>query len=159
MRPRASLSSNSAACAGTQASCSAKSNAPADKALPVRERVTRSPPGRASLDAPRSLLALIDEVVTTVLGPRALVVSGVPRLFLAEAHRFDLRFGRAEQHHHFLYGVGATLSKRDVVFAASTLVGIALDGHAAAPCTLQVTTMRLDERLVLVPDGGAAEID
>src|SRR6185295_18514834 len=82
------------------------------------------------------LIAAIADIVAPVLGPRRFIVARILRLFLAEADRVDLRFGRTGQHHHPLGGVGATLTQRNVVLAAAALVGIALDRHVRVAISL-----------------------
>src|SRR5437667_11120593 len=95
IRARASLSSKSAACAD-------------DAAMNTATTTNRA------IDT--SSLASVNHVVPAILGPRDLVVALIARLFLAEAHRFDLDLGNAQHHHHPLDGIRALLRERPVEF-------------------------------------------
>src|SRR6266542_6860987 len=147
MRLRASSSSNIAACAGAMASCAATTSNRTMGATATPRR----PPG--------TLLAGVDDVVASILGPGRLVVTRVLRFLLAEAHGLDLRVGRAVEQHHALDGVSAALAERDVVFPAAALVGVALDRHARRAGGLQILRVRLDQRLVFVLDRVAVIVE
>ena len=61
--------------------------------------------------------------------------------------------------HHPLDRVGALLAERDVVLARAALVGVALQRDARVAVGREVLRMRLDDRLVLVGDREAVELE
>src|SRR5438876_7630461 len=104
----------------------------------------------------RSRIALVfpavEHVAAAVLPPARLVVIDAARLFLAEADRLDLCFGRSHQHEHALDPFGSALPERDVVFAASALVAVALDEHLLAAVLGEILAVGLEHRAELVLD-------
>src|SRR5207237_3158193 len=76
-----------------------------------------------------SVFAVVKHVAAAVLRPAFLAVLGARRLLLAQAHRLDLVFARAQDREHLLHAVGAPLAQAHVVLAAAALIGIALDEH------------------------------
>src|SRR3981189_1063434 len=99
----------------------------------------RAAPGWSCL----SVFPAVEHVAAAVLRPASFVVIAAARFFLAEADRFDLRFGRAHQHEHALYPFGPALPERDVVFAAAALVAVALDQHLLAAILGEILAVRL----------------
>jgi hypothetical protein len=71
------------------------------------------------------------------------------RLFLAEAHGFDLGVVHAQQRQRAADGFGTLLAQRKVVLAAATLVGVAFDGNTALRVGLEETGMAVDQGLEL----------
>ena len=76
----------------------------------------------------------------------------VLRLFLAQADGFDLVFLDAQQGEGALDGFGALLAQRQVVFAAATFVGIALNQDLEALVGNQVFGMSSNQIAVFVLD-------
>src|SRR5947207_9609220 len=116
-----------------------------------------SPAGPLSLLAP--LFARVYEVVAPVLGPCAFVVSGVARLLFPEAHGLDLLVGRTVEQHHAFHRIGTALAQRDIVFAAAAFVAVTLDGHLSRAIALQIHPVRIDQRLVIILDRVAVEVE
>src|SRR5215813_1806590 len=155
MRLRASSSSKSAARAIEAVSISARNRTAGVTTPPSLHHRMRSPLSPLL----RTLFPSVNHVVATVLRPGTFVVTGVPRFFLAEAHRLDLRIGCAIELHHPLDVVGATLTECDVVLAAAAFVAVALDGHLRCLVAQQVFCVRFDQRLVLVLDVVLVEVE
>src|SRR2546426_1438896 len=129
---RASSSSNRAAWA-------APARSAAQSASVIRSRIAL-------------VFAAVEHVAAAVLRPASFGVFSAARLFLAEADRLDLRFGRAHQHEHALDPFGSALPERDVVFAAAALVAVPLDEHLLAAVLGEILAVGLQHGPVLVLD-------
>jgi hypothetical protein len=79
-------------------------------------------------------------------------VSRRPGLLGAEAHRFDLPRGHAEQRQRALDRIRPALAERQVVLAAAALVAVALDPDLEFLVFQQELGVRLHDRLELVAD-------
>ena len=79
------------------------------------------------------------------------------RAFLPEAYRFHLLVAHAENGEGATHRFRALLAQGEVVLAAATIVGVALDDDAAIAVGGEVAGVRLDQRAVLVLDHEAVE--
>jgi len=86
------------------------------------------------------------------LRPASFGVLAAARLFLAQAHRLDLRVGRAHQHQHALHAFARRCPSAMLYSRAAALVAVALDEHLAAAVLGEILAVRLQQRAVLVPD-------
>src|SRR5688572_7173267 len=73
--------------------------------------------------------ARVPDVAAAVFPPAVLGMVAAERLLLAEAHGLDLVLLAAKHEQRLFQAVGAALAERDLVLAATTLVGIALDQY------------------------------
>src|SRR5688572_11433132 len=129
-----------------RASSSSKRPARAGKAA---ASARSAPAAAAELNSPALLTRVLD-VRAAILRPGLLVVTGRHRLLLTVADGLDAAVSDAQHRHHLLHRLGAPLAEREVVFAAATLVAIALDADARVALVAHVARMCLDHPAILV---------
>ena len=72
----------------------------------------------------------IREIATAILGVGVFIVTESFWLFGSKADCLDLMPGYAQQDERALDGIGASLTKREIVFAASALVAMTFYPHS-----------------------------
>jgi hypothetical protein len=94
----------------------------------------------------QKLFAGVDQVNAAVLCPSGFVMSGGFGFFFAKAHGFGLLVAHAINLEGAHNGFGTLLTQSQVVFATTTLVGIAFHANGQARFASQVFALALDQR-------------
>src|SRR5215213_2292674 len=87
----------------------------------------------------------VHDFSATVLGVRRFVGARNRGFFLAEAHCLDLGIRHAQKAQRTTDGLRAALAQREVVLAATALVGVPFYRNAASAIGLQEARVRFDE--------------